>query len=106
MTIPIYYDNNSSNRTLLPLLDRWGLECRSIPLDTFYGHAHSSEVKPGEEKGNRGTGVEGEERQNGRKEQHVIIEGLSENIISSGHTIHMWEITKSQCHNVTEHRTQ
>ena len=58
---------HSSNRSLVHLLDRWGLQCRSVPLETFQGVAGSERVQ---------------------------IEGPSEAIITSNHTIHLWEITR------------
>ena len=83
--------SNSSNRTLLPLLDRWGLQCRSIPLETFYSHTPFSSALGEEEE------EEKQEKETCRaaKKECVVIEGLSENIIDSRHTIHMWEITKA-----------
>ena len=61
---------HSSNRTLVHLLKRWGLQCTVIPLETF---------TPQEED------EWGEDR--------VVIEGLSDKV-STEHTIHMWEIYK------------
>lgn len=58
---------HSSNRSLVHLLDRWGLQCRSVPLKTFQGVARSERVQ---------------------------IEGPSEAIMTSNHTIHLWEITR------------
>ena len=58
----------SADRTLLPLLERWDMCCQPVPLD-FY---------PGDEGG------------------RVHVEGLSERISSSLHTIHMWKITKKR----------
>ena len=58
---------HSSNRSLVHLLDRWGLQCRSVPLETFQGVARSERVQ---------------------------IEGPSEAIMTSNHTIHLWEITR------------
>ena len=80
-SLPLPYRLLSSNRTLLPLLDRWGLQCRSIPLETFYNPTFSEE---GEEL----------EETHRAAEERVIIEGLSENKIVNDHTIHMWEITR------------
>ena len=57
---------HSSNRSLVHLLDRWGLQCQSVPLETFQGVAS----------------------------ERVQIMGPSETKMTSNHTIHLWVITK------------
>ncbi|XP_064406396.1 histone-arginine methyltransferase METTL23-like isoform X1 [Halichondria panicea] len=57
------YQERSSNRTLVHLLERWGLEAAVITVDT-----------------------------NSPKDR-VVVEGLSESRSSTEHTLHLWEIT-------------
>jgi hypothetical protein len=68
-------------------------------LETFYSPSHFSSST------GLGTGEEGDSERETfgaaaaakeKKEERVIIEGLSENITNSNHTIHMWEITRAQ----------
>ena len=63
----IYYGClHSSNRSLMHLLDRWGLQCQSVSLETFQGVAS----------------------------ERMQIVGPSETKMTSNHTIHLWVITK------------
>ena len=61
----LVYMSHSSNRTLIHLLERWGLQCTVVPMETS---------DPGE---------------------GVVIEGLSDTRLSTEHTIHLWEIVKT-----------
>ena len=78
------YFLHSSNRSLLPLLDRWGLHCQSVALETFYSPTHYEEEVEGEEQEGKGVCPSAQDC--------VIIDGLSKNILSSNHTIYMWDI--------------
>ena len=44
----------------------------------------------------RAAAAAAKEKEKEEEEERVVIEGLSENITNSNHTIHMWEITKAQ----------
>lgn len=55
----------SSNRSLSPLLQRWGLKCESVSLESVQGSSLS-----------------------------VKLEGPSPNKLDTNHTIQLWEITR------------
>ena len=61
-----YYISPSSNRTLVHLLKRWGLQCTVVPMET-------SDPSKG-----------------------LVIKGLSDTKLLTEHTIHLWEISRDK----------
>ena len=65
----IFLISCSADRTLIPLLERWGLTCSTISPDFYPARDEGEEVK---------------------------VCGLSGRITDSIHTIHTWEITRTK----------